>query len=246
MKEERFFFFPDAEHSTELPEEEARHAVKALRLSTGDEFFLMNGKGCFFRACITATSGHRCMYKILETLPQERDRAGRVHIAVAPAKLNDRNEWMTEKVTEIGIDELTFLDCRFSERRQIKRERMERIAVSAVKQSRKAWMPDINEMTPFTRFVKEVRAKDKLICHCYDESDIVPDAESGGKPLIWNAANKGADTVVMIGPEGDFSVEEVREALRYGFRSVSLGHSRLRTETAAIAAVHALYIHNNL
>ncbi len=246
MKEERFFFFPDAEHSTELPEEEARHAVKALRLGTGDEFFLMDGKGCFFRACITAATGHRCMYRILETLPQERDRAGRVHIAVAPAKLNDRNEWMTEKITEIGIDELTFLDCRFSERRQIKLERMERIAVSAVKQSRKAWMPDINGMTPFMRFVKEVRADDKFICHCYDESDITSGAEGGDKPLIWNAATKGADTVVMIGPEGDFSVEEVREAVKYGFKSVSLGHSRLRTETAAIAVAHALYMRNSL
>ncbi len=246
MKEERFFYVPDAESSTELPEEEARHAVKVLRLGMGDDIYLMDGKGNFFRASITAATGHRCMYRIEDTMPQERSWAGRIHLAMAPTKLNDRNEWMAEKATEIGMDELTFLDCQFSERRQIKRERIERIVVSAVKQSHKAWTPQVNDMTPFARFVKEAKAEGKFICHCYDEGDITPGARDNDKPLLWDAAKRGEDTVVMIGPEGDFSVEEVRIALKYGFRSVSLGKCRLRTETAAMAAVHTLYIINNI
>lgn len=241
MKETHFFFVPDAKDYTELPEDEAKHATRVLRLTAGDELLLMDGKGSFFRAEITAASSHRCMYRILEVMPQERAWEGHIHLAIAPTKLNDRVEWFAEKATEIGMDELSFLDCRFSERRVIKCERIDKILISAVKQSHKAWKPVLNEMTPFEHFVKQERKGDKFICHCYNQDDI---EDGGSKPFLMDVLQRGAESTVLIGPEGDFSVDEVRLALQYGYRSVSLGTSRLRTETAALVAVHMMQLIN--
>lgn len=241
MKETRFFYVPDAGNLTELPADEAKHATRVLRLSVGDELLLMDGKGTFFRAEITVADNHRCLYRITETMPQEPAWEGHIHIAVAPTKLNDRMEWFAEKATEIGMDELSFLDCKFSERRVIKCERIDKILISAVKQSHKAWKPELNEMTAFERFVKQERQGDKFICHCYDEGDI---GEGGEKPFLMDVLKKGVETTVMVGPEGDFSVDEVRLALKHGYRSVSLGTSRLRTETAALVAVHMMQLIN--
>lgn len=243
MKEIRYFYAPEAQTSTELPEEEAKHALRVLRLGIGDEINLMDGCGNYFRAEITAATGHRCIYRIVETLPQQKDWLGHIHLAMAPTKLNDRVEWMAEKTTEIGMDELSFLDCQYSERRVIKCERIDKIIVSAVKQSHKAWKPTLNEMQSFRQFVSEEREGDKFICHCYDESDIEGEGE---KPLLWDIVRRGIPTTVLIGPEGDFSVEEVRTALSHGYRSVSLGKSRLRTETAALSAVHIMQIKNQI
>ena len=241
MKETRFFFVPDAGNRTELPEDEAKHATRVLRLTVGDELLLMDGNGSFYRAEITVATGHRCLYKILETLPQERAWEGYIHLAMAPTKLNDRTEWFAEKATEIGMDELSFLDCRFSERRVVKCERIDKILISAVKQSHKAWKPILNEMTTFERFVKAERKGDKFICHCYNQEDI----EKGGeKPLLLDVLRRGVEATVLIGPEGDFSVDEVRLALKNGYHSVSLGTSRLRTETAALVAVHMMQLKN--
>lgn len=226
MKEVRFFY--DKELSGQLPPDEAQHAVRVLRLQEGDEIFLMDGNGTFFRAEITTASNHHCMYRILERMPQQRPWQGHIHLAVAPTKLNDRMEWLMEKATEIGMDEVTFLNCRFSERRVIKTDRMEKIIVSAVKQSHKAWMPKGNPITEFKSFVTEPRKGQKFICHCYE----------GQKPRLDTVLQAGQDVTVMIGPEGDFSVDEVKLAEANGWKSVSLGHSRLRTETAALAAVH--------
>ena len=243
MKETRFFYVPDAGNRTELPEDEAKHATRVLRLSVGDELLLMDGNGCFFRAEITVATGHRCLYKVLETMPQERAWEGHIHLAMAPTKLNDRTEWFAEKATEIGMDELSFLDCRFSERRVIKCERIDKILISAVKQSHKAWKPVLNEMTSFERFVKAERGGDKFICHCYNEEDIEEGAE---KPFLMDVLQRGVETTVLIGPEGDFSVDEVKLALQNGYRSVSLGTSRLRTETAALVAVHMMQLKNQI
>lgn len=243
MKEIRYFYAPEAQTSTELPEEEAKHALRVLRLGIGDEINLMDGRGNYFRAEITAATGHRCIYRIVETLPQQKDWLGHIHLAMAPTKLNDRVEWMAEKATEIGMDELSFLDCQYSERRVIKCERIDKIIVSAVKQSHKAWKPTLNEMQSFRQFVSEEREGDKFICHCYDESDIEGEGE---KPLLWDIVRRGIPTTVLIGPEGDFSVEEVRTAISHGYRSVSLGKSRLRTETAALSAVHIMQIKNQI
>lgn len=243
MKETRFFYIPDAGNKTELPEDEAKHATRVLRLTEGDELLLMDGNGCFYRAEITVATGHRCLYKVLETMPQERAWEGHIHLAMAPTKLNDRTEWFAEKATEIGMDELSFLGCRFSERRVIKCERIEKILISAVKQSHKAWKPILNEMTSFERFVKAERKGDKFICHCYNQEDIGGD---GAKPLLMDVLQRGVETTVMIGPEGDFSVDEVKLAEKNGFRSVSLGTSRLRTETAALVAVHMMQLINQI
>jgi len=244
MKETRFFFVPDAGSLSELPTDEAKHATRVLRLTAGDELLLMDGNGSFFRAEITVADNHRCLYRILEDMPQEPAWEGRIHLAMAPTKLNDRVEWFAEKATEIGMDELSFLDCKFSERRVIKCERIDKILISAVKQSHKAWKPVLNEMTTFERFVKQERKGDKFICHCYNQEDIEKDSPEASKPFLMDVLRRGAESTVLIGPEGDFSVDEVRLALRHGYRSVSLGTSRLRTETAALVAVHMMQLIN--
>ncbi|MEE1004807.1 MAG: 16S rRNA (uracil(1498)-N(3))-methyltransferase [Bacteroidaceae bacterium] len=241
MKETRYFYAPDASASTELPSEEAGHALRVLRLGLGDELLLADGRGCFYRAIITAATGHRCTYRIEESLPQEPAWMGHLHLAMAPTKLMDRTEWFAEKATEIGFDELTFLDCQFSERRVIKEERVDKILVSAMKQSHKAWKPTLNSMVRFREFITQEREGDKFICHCYDENDI---EDGGAKPLLFDVIREGVPTTVLVGPEGDFSVEEVRLALQNGYKSVSLGRSRLRTETAALVAVHMMHLKN--
>lgn len=231
MKETRFFYVPDAAQQNELPPEEAMHAMRVLRLKGGDEIFLMDGVGNFYRAQVTIAATHHCYYEILETLPQEPQWKGHFHLAVAPTKMIDRMEWMVEKATEVGVDEISFLDCAFSERRVVKNARMDKIIVSAVKQSHKAWKPVLNEMTAFKRFIEQPRSGLKYIAHCYDE---IP------RTNLFDELRKHADEseiTVMIGPEGDFSIEEVKQAIDKGYLSVNLGTSRLRTETAGLSAV---------
>jgi 16S rRNA (uracil1498-N3)-methyltransferase len=233
MKEVRFFYTPDPQ-SCSLPDEEAAHAVRVLRLAESDEIYLMDGKGTFYRAEITEATKKHCLYRIVETMPQVRQWKGHLHLAMAPTKNMDRIEWFAEKATEIGFDELTFLDCRFSERKAVKLDRIDRILVSAMKQSHKAELPQLNPMTTFSQFISSEQSCQKFICHCYDDH----------LPLLADVLKEGEDAVVMIGPEGDFSIDEVREAGKAGFVSVSLGKSRLRTETAALVAVHLLHLKN--
>ncbi len=241
MKEVRFFYAPYAAITHELPEEEAQHAVRVLRLDAGDEIMLMDGKGSFYLAEITEATKKRCFYQLKETLPQPRQWQGHLHLAMAPTKNLDRVEWLAEKATEIGFDELTFLNCKFSERKVLKTERIDKILISAMKQSHKAWKPILNEMTDFKDFMKRDFKGGKFICHCYGEEN---DVELGKKVLLKDALKAGEDALVMVGPEGDFSVDEVLEAERNGFQSVSLGESRLRTETAALIAVHLMNLFN--
>lgn len=244
MKEVRFFYDPLM--SGELPAEEAHHATKVLRLGVGDELMLVDGQGCFYRASITASTGHRCAYRIEESMPQKPAWAGHLHLAVAPTKMMDRVEWLAEKATEIGFDELTFLDCQFSERRVVKEDRIDKILVSAMKQSHKAWKPTLDEMTDFKTFLQKIecrereegRAMQKFICHCYEEDGL------GAKVALKDAVSRGEDVLVMVGPEGDFSIDEVKLAESMGFRSTTLGKSRLRTETAALVAVHIMNLIN--
>lgn len=231
MKETRFFYVPDAEKLTELPAEEANHAIKVLRLKEGDELMLMDGKGSFYRAEVTLVSNHHCMYRIVERQPQQPQWEGRVHLAIAPTKMNDRIEWMAEKATEVGIDELSFLNCQFSERRNLKTERIKKIVVAAVKQSHKAWMPVVNELEPFCQFISRQSSGHRYIAHCYNE---VPRVNLFDELCRLDASE---DALVLVGPEGDFSIDEVRYAVSQGFVSVDLGKSRLRTETAGLSAV---------
>ena len=231
MKETRYFYVPDAAQVSELPDDEAVHAVRVLRMTSGDEMMLMDGEGTFYRARVSMTSQKHCLYEIIDVMPQQRQWQGRVHLAIAPTKLMDRIEWMTEKAVEVGIDELSFLNCQFSERTNLKLPRIEKIVVSALKQSRKAYMPTLHEMVSFKDFIQHHSSGRRYIAHCYEEVERVN---------LFDELRKGEsneDALVMIGPEGDFSIDEVRFAVKAGFVSVDLGKSRLRTETAGLSAV---------
>ena len=231
MKEVRFFFVPDAATATELPPEEAMHALRVLRLKSGDEMFLMDGVGNYYRAEVTIAATHHCYYEIKECLPQEPQWKGHIHLAIAPTKMMDRMEWLVEKATEIGIDEFSFLNCQFSERRLLKTARLDKIVVSAVKQSHKAWKPVVHEIEHFKQFIDTPREGRKYIAHCYEE---IP------RTYLFDELRQPSDSdeaLVLIGPEGDFSIEEVKMAIAQGYKSVHLGASRLRTETAGLSAV---------
>lgn len=232
MKEIRFFYVPDAGSVNELPQEEATHALRVLRLQVGDEINLMDGVGNFYRAEVSLATHKRCLYEILEALPQKPAWRGRVHLAIAPTKMMDRIEWMAEKATEIGFDQLSFLNCKFSERKTIRIDRIDKIVISAVKQSHKAWKPIVDDMVSFRDFVSAPRQGRKFICHCYEEVKKADLFEELQKPF----ADEG-DVTVLVGPEGDFSIDEVKMAIANGFESASLGTSRLRTETAGLMAV---------
>ena len=260
MKEVRYFYVPEAATQVELPAEEATHALRVLRLKGGDEIFLMDGEGSFYRAEVTAASSKRCLYEIKETMPQERAWKGHIHLAIAPTKMMERIEWMAEKATEIGFDELSFLNCQFSERKVVKTPRIDKIVISAVKQSHKAWKPVVNELESFKDFIQTPRPGRKFICHCYEEiekkdffqeiSSLSNDADAKSASSSASAetkdASSSADITVLVGPEGDFSIDEVRLALENGYESVSLGTSRLRTETAGLVAVHMAHIARRL
>lgn len=228
------FYTPDILTFPELPTDEAQHCTRVLRLSQGDEIMLTDGKGNFYKAEITAASNKRCLVSIKETIRQEPLWPCRLHIALAPTKNMDRNEWFAEKATEIGIDELTFLNCRFSERQILKTDRIEKILVSAMKQSLKARLPKLNGMTAFDAFLNQELPEQKFIAHCYE----------GEKPLLKDVLKTGEDALVLIGPEGDFSREEIEKALEKGFKPISLGKSRLRTETAALVACCTMSLSN--
>ncbi len=239
MKEVRFFYVPDAETAGELPHDEAMHALRVLRLTDGDTIMLMDGQGCFYEAVVTLAHTRHCCYRITEKLPQQRQWQGHLHLAVAPTKLIERMEWMVEKSVEIGVDELSFLRCQFSERRIVKLNRLEKIMIAALKQSRKAWKTQLNDMTPFSQFVSQPREGRKYIAHCYEE---IP------RTFLYDELSKSAESdemTVLIGPEGDFSIDEVKEAMAHGYQSVHLGKSRLRTETAGLSAVMMMQLNKS-
>lgn len=238
MKEVRFFYTPEPE-AGQLPAEEAQHALRVLRLQMGDEIHLMDGTGGFYRAVITEATGHHCRYRIEAREPQQPEWTGMIHLAVAPTKNMDRTEWLAEKATEVGLDRLSLLDCRFSERRVVKTERLDKILVAAMKQSHKAWKPVLDEMTPFQHFIQHADLPaQRFIAHCYTDLNQEP------APFLLDILQPQTPALVLIGPEGDFSIDEVRAAEAAGFRSVSLGTSRLRTETAALVAVHLMRLAN--
>lgn len=245
------FYTPDIATSRELPEEEAAHALRVLRLGTGDAVLLTDGKGHFFPAEVAECTNKRCFVDVQETVTPAPLWCGHLHLAIAPTKNMDRLEWLAEKAVEIGFDELSLLDCRYSERHVVKTERLDKILVSAMKQSLKASKPVLNEMMPFDRFVRQPFTGQRFIAHCYSEEEIAAGVENENdrsqsycatafRQPLRELLSPDEDALVLIGPEGDFSVEEVRLALSLGFRSVSLGNSRLRTETAALVVVHLM------
>lgn len=241
MKEARYFYVPQASGQDELPEEEARHAVRVLRLVEGDEIFVIDGEGSFYRCTITLAAPHHCAYEIVEKIPQQPTWRGHLHLAIAPTKDMGRMEWMAEKATEVGFDEISFLETQFSERKSLRADRIDKIVVAAMKQSRKAWKPQVNPLTAFKSFIDSHTTGQRFICHCYPEiarKDFFTAIVSTPQRAFGDGKESYSDDItVLVGPEGDFSVEEVRYALDCGFESVSLGQSRLRTETAGLSAV---------
>lgn len=237
MKEQHFFYVPHPETAL-LPEEEAAHALRVLRLNVGAALMITDGVGNFYEAEITSTRKNQASFRILNTLPQEKTWAGHIHIAVAPTKNAERTEWAVEKMTEIGVDEISLLSCDFSERRRMNTERLERIITSAMKQSRKAWRPIMHEMQDFETFIQQFDHGDhsqRFICHCQKED----------LPTLRHQLKEKDDVLTLIGPEGDFSLAEIAKAEAAGFTSVSLGKSRLRTETAALVATHLMNLSNS-
>ena len=231
MIEARYFYVPNATEHNELPTDEAIHAIRVLRLKIGDDIFLIDGKGTFYEAVVTLANSKHCLYKITQTLVQNKTWKGHIHLAIAPTKDISRIEWLVEKATEIGFDEISFLSCQFSERKNLRIDRIERIVISAMKQSRKAWKPIVNNMLSFEDFMQKEVTGQKFICHCYNEIEKTD--------FFSNINNSGLfeDITVLIGPEGDFSINEVHQALQQQYKSTTLGNSRLRTETAGLAAV---------
>lgn len=230
------FYAPDIEKTWELPEEEAAHCLRVLRLGVGDQLEVTDGKGKLFKMSITSVTGKRCKVEPLETTETHKGWQGCLTLAIAPTKNMDRMEWLAEKATEIGWDKVVFLNCRFSERKVIKTERIERIVVSGMKQSLKFNKPIVEEMTDFERFIKAEHKGAKFIAHCYE----------GEKQRLFDCLKTGEDATILIGPEGDFSKEEVEKAIKAGFTPVSLGKARLRTETAGLVACHTFIMKNEL
>lgn len=230
------FYAPNIKNDLTLPEEESQHAVKVLRMEEGDTLEIVDGKGGFYNAKITIAHHKKCKVSIeRETLCYHK-RPIHLHIAIAPTKNIERIEWFAEKAAEIGIDEITPLICRFSERKVIKRERIEKILISAMKQSKKAYLPTINEQMTFNDFMKCEHKGELYIAHCYEQD----------KKDLCKTYKANNDVTILIGPEGDFSEEEVRKALEKGFVPVSLGNSRLRTETAGLVACHTINLINQI
>ena len=217
-----------------LSEEESAHAVRTLRLKAGAVITLIDGRGGWFSAKIDDIRHKRCELIILEHQPDYGKRPYRLHMGIAPTKNIDRFEWFIEKATETGIDEITPLLCERSERKQVNTERLQRILIAAIKQSKKAYLPKLNGMTAFDEWLKDRTSDHGYIAHCH----------AGDVQLLKTAYHPGQDATIAIGPEGDFSTKEVEQALACGFKEVRLGTSRLRTETAGLLACHSVCFMN--
>ena len=230
------FYAPDIEKTAVLPEEESHHAIRVLRLDVGASIQIMDGNGGVFVGTIAVADAKRCLINALQAQTITYHRPYYLHVAIAPTKNMDRLEWFFEKAAEIGIDEISPIYCRYSERKNLKTERLHRILVSAMKQSIQPTLTLLNEPTTFKEWIKNADADQKFIAHCHDTD----------KKFLASQIEPGKKVLVMIGPEGDFSPEEVETALQAGFVPVSLGESRLRVETAALVACHTVSLINDL
>ncbi|GAB1309521.1 16S rRNA (uracil(1498)-N(3))-methyltransferase [Urechidicola sp. KH5] len=213
---------------------ESRHIVRVLRKKTGDLLQITNGKGFLFEAEISIANDKNCVVKIVKQKEIKNPWSHKLHIAIAPTKNNDRFEWFLEKATEIGIDEITPIICDHSERKIVKMERLEKVLVSAMKQSLKFRLPQLNEPRKLKEFLKDANADLKCIAHC----------EPTDKKSLKNVLNKKESILLLIGPEGDFSTDEINLAKKTNFIPITLGESRLRTETAGIVATQSVAFFN--
>ncbi|MFH4968227.1 16S rRNA (uracil(1498)-N(3))-methyltransferase [Gaetbulibacter sp. M240] len=228
----QLFFTSDIHENSDtfsFNKDESRHIIKVLRKSKGDQLNITNGRGWLFEAKIIQPDQKQCVVSLISKTKQP-PRPYQVHLAVAPTKMNDRFEWFLEKATEIGIDRITPLLCERSERRVIKKERYEKVIQAATKQSLHFFMPELDDLTSFNDFVKENIKGEKFIAHC-EEKD---------KKSLKEIIQPNTDVTILIGPEGDFSSREIESAIKNGFKPVTLGDTRLRTETAAIVACYSV------
>jgi len=224
------FYIPGIQSDKiQLSEEESKHALRVLRLSQGDTVGLIDGVGGFYEAEIAEAHAKKCLLKIISRKLNWGYRSYKIKIAVAPTKNLDRMEWFVEKATEIGINEISFLLCERSERKSVNLDRLAKIIVSAMKQSVKAYKPILLDIIPLKDYVKNIAGTDTYIAHLEEHSQL---------PLLQVVPS--ASCCVLIGPEGDFSPSEIQMAYAAGIKPVTLGSSRLRTETAALAACHTL------
>jgi 16S rRNA (uracil1498-N3)-methyltransferase len=230
------FYAPFLSTCSELPEEESGHVVRVLRHTVGDEIDVVDGNGMWYHCRIASAHPKHCSVEILSS-HSDSHWPYRVELAIGPTKNLDRMEWWLEKSVEIGLDRFVPLRCRFSERKELKTERLRKIAISAMKQSLKATLPQIDEMTDFKRFIEEPFDGQKFIAHCMDNQP---------RHLLSHLVQKGRDVRILIGPEGDFSQDEVSFALQNGYLPISLGDQRLRTETAALVSVHTVHLINSI
>ncbi|TFF33662.1 16S rRNA (uracil(1498)-N(3))-methyltransferase [Mucilaginibacter psychrotolerans] len=225
----QLFYTPDINPTVSqyfLSEEESKHAVRVLRLVNGDAVTLVDGKGGMYHAEIKDAHPKRTILQINAVVTGFNKRNHYLHIAVAPTKNIERTEWFLEKATEIGVDEVSLIICQRSERKEAKVERLNKIITSAVKQSIKAYHPILNEAVTFSQFLKQPFEGQKFMAHCAD----------GEKLALAQSLDKQGRYLILIGPEGDFSPAEIDMALQNGFKAITLGESRLRTETAALEA----------
>lgn len=231
------FYAPDLDiNQCFLNEEESRHCIKVLRLQKEDAIEVIDGKGNFYYAKIAVADPKKTQFIILQTEQEFGKRNHYLHIAVAPTKNIERLEWFIEKATEIGIDEITPILCQHSERKIINHDRLNKVITSAVKQSLKAYHPKLNPLTNFSTVIKTETEAQKWIAHCADDE----------KVSIKEAFLPQKKYLILIGPEGDFSPEEIELALKNEFQAITLGNSRLRTETAALEACFEVNFLNRL
>ncbi len=230
-------YLPEAEIGFQiLTEDESKHCVRVLRMQQGDPLLVTNGSGLLFQARIHDAHPKRCVIELLSAEKGNDHWPYHLHIAIAPTKNNDRLEWFLEKATEIGIDEISLFSAYHSERRTVNPERLHKLLVSAMKQSIKSRLPILNQMIDFKRFVTQKHDGQKYIAWIDDTV----------KELLVNDCRNGNNCLIMIGPEGDFSREEVNLAIDNGFKPISLGNARLRTETAALVACHTVQLINQM
>lgn len=231
------FYLPDAQLGTiSFPEEESKHIVKVLRMKEGDRFCVTNGNGSLFDAELVDAHPKRATADLSNQRSGYDNKDFKLTIAIAPTKLNERTEWFLEKATEIGIDEVKLFASYHSERRVANVERFKKIVVAAMKQSVKSKMPVVEEMVSFDKLVKQNFDGQKFIAWIDDDVN----------EQLCDLYKKGENAIVLIGPEGDFSKEEVELAKQNGFVPVSLGEARLRTETAAVVACHTIQLINQM
>ncbi len=231
------FYAPDIETTLTLPESDSQHAVRVLRLRPGAEMKVIDGKGHAFTCRLLDAHSKKATVEIISREQMPLCWNQQLTVAVAPTKHMDRMEWLVEKLTEIGVNRIVPLLSKRSERKEIKIERLEKIAVSAMKQSLKGVLPTICPMTPVRQFIDVCDSSQRFIAHCDDLSE---------RQLLSRLYRPLTDAAIMIGPEGDFSPDEVTHALTSGWKPVTLGDNRLRTETAALVACDAFHIIDQL